>query len=375
MKKLQVMTFVGTRPEIIKLSRVIAKLDKFTNHILVHTGQNYDYELNEIFFEDLDIRKPNYFLNAAGLTSTETIGKILIEADAILEKLKPEAVMVLGDTNSCMSLIAAKKRKIPTFHLEAGNRCFDLRVPEEVNRKILDHAADINITFSSMAREYLFNEGLPKDMIIKVGSPMLEVINFYKDKVKNSRILSDLEISENNYFLVSIHREENINSKNFYKISEILNSIADKYKIPIIVSTHPRTRKKIEQSKCSFNNKIRFLKPQNLSNYLKLQIKAKTVLSDSGTINEESSILNFPALNIREAHERPEAMEETSVIMTGINCDRILQSLDLLSIQAEEKSTDLKLVDDYNIKNFSEKILRIIISYTDYVKRNIWKEY
>ena len=375
MKKLKVMTFVGTRPEIIKLSRVIAKLDKFTNHILVHTCQNYDYELNEIFFEDLDIRKPNYFLNAAGLTSTETIGKILIEADAILEKLKPEAVMVLGDTNSCMSLIAAKKRKIPTFHLEAGNRCFDLRVPEEVNRKILDHAADINITFSSLAREYLFNEGLPKDMIIKVGSPMLEVINFYKDKVTNSRILSDLEISENNYFLVSIHREENINSKNFYKISEILNSIADKYKIPIIVSSHPRTRKKIEQSKCSFNNKIRFLTPQNLSNYLKLQIKAKTVLSDSGTINEESSILNFPALNIREAHERPEAMEETSVIMTGINCERILQSLDLLSIQAKEKSTDLKLVDDYNIKNFSEKILRIIISYTDYVKRNIWKEY
>jgi len=375
MKKLKVMTFVGTRPEIIKLSRVIAKLDKFTNHILVHTGQNYDYELNEIFFEDLDIRKPNYFLNAAGLTSTETIGKILIEADAILEKLNPEAVMVLGDTNSCMSLLAAKKRKIPTFHLEAGNRCFDLRVPEEVNRKILDHAADINITFSSMAREYLFNEGLSKDMIIKVGSPMLEVINFYKDKVTKSRILSDLEISENNYFLVSIHREENINSKNFYKISEILNSIADKYKIPIIVSTHPRTRKKIEQSKCSFNNKIRFLKPQNLSNYLKLQIKAKTVLSDSGTINEESSILNFPALNIREAHERPEAMEETSVIMTGINCERILQSLELLSIQAKEKSTDLDLVDDYNVKNFSEKILRIIISYTDYIKRNIWKEY
>ena len=375
MKKLKVMTFVGTRPEIIKLSRVIAKLDKFTTHILVHTGQNYDYELNEIFFEDLDIRKPDYFLNAAGLTSTETIGKILIEADAILEKLNPEAVMVLGDTNSCMSLLAAKKRKIPTFHLEAGNRCFDLRVPEEVNRKILDHAADINITFSSMAREYLFNEGLSKDMIIKVGSPMLEVINFYKDKVTKSRILSDLEISENNYFLVSIHREENINSKNFYKISEILNSIADKYEIPIIVSTHPRTRKKIEQSKCSFNNKIRFLKPQNLSNYLKLQIKAKTVLSDSGTINEESSILNFPALNIREAHERPEAMEETSVIMTGINCERILQSLELLSIQAKEKSADLNLVDDYNVKNFSEKILRIIISYTDYIKRNIWKEY
>ena len=283
--------------------------------------------------------------------------------------------MVLGDTNSCMSLLAAKKRKIPTFHLEAGNRCFDLRVPEEVNRKILDHSADINITFSSMAREYLFNEGLPKDMIIKVGSPMLEVISFYKDKVTNSKILSDLEISENKYFLVSLHREENINSKNFYKISEILNSIAEKYDIPIIVSTHPRTRKKIEQSKCSFNNKIRFLKPQNLSNYLKLQINAKTVLSDSGTINEESSILNFPALNIREAHERPEAMEETSVIMTGINCERILQSLELLSIQKKDKSTDLSLVDDYNVKNFSEKILRIIISYTDYVKRNIWKDY
>jgi len=375
MDKLKVMTFVGTRPEIIKLSRVIAKLDKFTNHILVHTGQNYDYELNEIFFEDLEIRKPDYFLNAADSTATKTIGKVLIEADSILEKLNPEAVMVLGDTNSCMSLLAAKKRKIPTFHLEAGNRCFDLRVPEEVNRKILDHSADINITFSSMAREYLFNEGLPKDMIIKVGSPMLEVINFYKDKFTNSKILSDLEISENKYFLVSLHREENINSKNFYKISEILNSIAEKYNIPIIVSTHPRTRKKIEQSKCSFNNKIRFLKPQNLSNYLKLQINAKTVLSDSGTINEESSILNFPALNIREAHERPEAMEETSVIMTGINCERILQSLELLSIQKKDKSTDLSLVDDYNVKNFSEKILRIIISYTDYVKRNIWKDY
>ena len=375
MKKLKVMTFVGTRPEIIKLSRVIAKLDIFTNHILVHTGQNYDYELNEIFFEDLEIRKPDYFLNAAASTSTETIGKILIEADKILEKLKPEAVMVLGDTNSCMSLLAAKKRKIPTFHLEAGNRCFDMRVPEELNRKILDHSADINITFSSIAREYLFNEGLPKDMVIKTGSPMLEIINFYKEKVKNSKILSDLEITENNYFLVSIHREENINSKNFLKISEILNTIADKYRIPIIVSTHPRTRKKISESNYSFNNQIRFLKPQNFSNYLKLQINAKTVLSDSGTINEESSILNFPALNIREAHERPEAMEETSVIMTGINCERIIQSLEILSIQEKDKSIDLKLVSDYDVKNFSEKILRIIMSYTDYTKKIIWKEY
>ena len=375
MTKLKVVTFVGTRPEIIKLSRVIAKLDIFTNHILVHTGQNYDYELNEIFFEDLDIRKPDYFLNAAASTATETIGKILIEADKILEQLSPEAVMVLGDTNSCMSLLAAKKRKIPTFHLEAGNRCFDMRVPEELNRKILDHTADINITFSSIAREYLFNEGLPKDMVIKVGSPMLEIINFYDEKVKNSKILSNLEITEKNYFLVSIHREENINSKNFYKISEILNTIASKYKIPIIVSTHPRTRKKIEKSKCSFSNQIRFLKPQSLSNYLKLQLNAKTVLSDSGTINEESSILNFPALNIREAHERPEAMEETSVIMTGINCERILQCLEILSIQEKDKSRDIKLVNDYNVDNFSEKILRVIMSYTDYTKKNIWKEY
>ena len=375
MDKLKVMTFVGTRPEIIKLSRVIAKLDKFTNHILVHTGQNYDYELNEIFFEDLEIRKPDYFLNAADLTGTKTIGKVLIEADTILEKLNPEAVMVLGDTNSCMSLLAAKKRKIPTFHLEAGNRCFDMRVPEELNRKILDHTADINITFSSISREYLFNEGLPKDMVIKVGSPMLEIINFYKQKVENSKIISELEITENNYFLVSIHREENVNSKNFYKISEILNTIADKYKIPIIVSTHPRTRKKIEESNYNFSNKIRFLKPQNFSNYLKLQINAKTVLSDSGTINEESSILNFPALNIREAHERPEAMEETSVIMTGINCERIIQSLEILSIQEKDQSRDIKLVSDYNVENFSEKILRIIMSYTDYTKKNIWKEY
>ena len=375
MKKLKVMTFVGTRPEIIKLSRVIAKLDIFTNHILVHTGQNYDYELNEIFFEDLDIRKPDYFLNAAASTATETIGKILIESDKILEKLNPEAVMVLGDTNSCMSLLAAKKRKIPTFHLEAGNRCFDMRVPEELNRKILDHAADINITFSSIAREYLFNEGLPKDMVIKVGSPMMEIINFYKDKVKGSEILSDLKLTKNNYFLVSLHREENINSKNFYKISEILNTIANKYKMPIIVSTHPRTRKKIEEAKYRFNNQIKFLKPQNLSNYLKLQLNAKTVLSDSGTINEESSILNFPALNIREAHERPEAMEETSVMMTGINCERIIQCLEILSLQEKDKSREINLVSDYNVENFSEKILRIIMSYTDYTKKNTWKEY
>ncbi len=375
MNKLKVITFIGTRPEIIKLSRVIAKLDKFTHHILVHTGQNYDYELNEIFFEDLDIRKPDYFLNAAASTATATIGKILIEADKILEKLKPEAVLVLGDTNSCMSLIAAKKRKIPTFHLEAGNRCFDMRVPEELNRKILDHAADINITFSSIAREYLFNEGLPKDMVIKVGSPMLEVINFYKEKVENSNVLLDLEITKKKYFLVSIHREENVNSKNFYKIYEILNTIANKYKIPIIVSTHPRTRKKLEESKYNFSNQIRFLKPQNLSNYLKLQLNAKTVLSDSGTINEESSILGFPALNIREAHERPEAMEETSVMMTGVNCERIIQCLEILSIQGKDNSRNINLVSDYNVENFSEKILRIIMSYTDFTKKNIWKEY
>jgi UDP-N-acetylglucosamine 2-epimerase (non-hydrolysing) len=374
MNKLKVMTIVGTRPEIIRLSRIISKLDKFCDHTLVHTGQNYDYELNEIFFEDLQIRQPDYFLNSSDSNATKTIGKILISVDDILEKVNPEAILVLGDTNSCISLIAAKKRKIPTFHYEAGNRCFDMRVPEEINRKIVDHTADINITYSTIARDYLLTEGLPKDMVIKVGSPMLEVLNFYKKKIESSKILDELRIKKNNYFLVSIHREENINSKNFLKIADILNTLEKKYNLPIIVSTHPRTRNKIKELKYKFQEKIRFLKPLSYSNYVNLQINSNAVLSDSGTINEESSILNFPALNIREAHERPEAMEEASVMMTGVSIDRIIQAIDILSSQKRGSERTLKLVQDYDINNVSEKIVRIILSYTDYIKKNIWKE-
>ena len=374
MNKLKVMTIVGTRPEIIRLSRIISKLDKFCDHTLVHTGQNYDYELNEIFFEDLEIRQPDYFLNSSDENANRTIGKILISVDQVLEKVNPEAILVLGDTNSCLSVVAAKKRKIPTFHFEAGNRCFDMRVPEEINRKIVDHTADINITYSTIARDYLLAEGLPKDMVIKVGSPMLEVLNFYKTKIASSKILDDLGIKKNEYFLASIHREENINSKNFLKIAEILNILEKKYNLPIIVSTHPRTRNKIKELNYKFQEKIRFLKPLSYSNYVNLQINSKVVLSDSGTINEESSILNFPALNIREAHERPEAMEEASVMMTGVSIDRIIQAIDILSSQKRGSERTLKLVQDYDINNVSEKIVRIILSYTDYIKKNIWKE-
>ena len=374
MNKLKVMTIVGTRPEIIRLSRIISKLDRFCDHTLIHTGQNYDYELNEIFFEDLEIRQPDYFLNSSDENANRTIGKILISVDQVLEKVNPEAILVLGDTNSCLSVVAAKKRKIPTFHFEAGNRCFDMRVPEEINRKIVDHTADINITYSTIARDYLLAEGLPKDMVIKVGSPMLEVLNFYKTKIASSKILDDLGIKKNEYFLASIHREENINSKNFLKIAEILNILEKKYNLPIIVSTHPRTRNKIKELNYKFQEKIRFLKPLSYSNYVNLQINSKVVLSDSGTINEESSILNFPALNIREAHERPEAMEEASVMMTGVSLDRIIQAIDILSFQKRGSDRTLKLVQDYNVNNVSEKILRIIISYTDYINRNIWKE-
>ncbi len=373
--KLKVMTIVGTRPEIIRLSRIISKLDKFTEHTLVHTGQNYDYELNQIFFEDLEIRKPDYYLNAAEENATKTIGKILMEVDVILEKLKPEALLVLGDTNSCMSLIAAKKRKIPTFHFEAGNRCFDMRVPEEINRKIVDHISDINITYSSIAREYLINEGIPPDRVIKIGSPMKEVIKFYERKIESALILSDLKIKKYEYFLASFHREENINTKNLLKFIQILNDLVNKYKIPVIFSTHPRTRKKLDQLDYKINKKITFLKPQSFSNYLKLQLNSKAVLSDSGTINEEASILNFPALNIREAHERPEAMEEASVMMTGINKDRIIQALEVLSSQKRNQDRTINIVKDYEIDNISEKIIRIIISYTNYIKQNIWKEY
>ena len=374
MNKLNVMTIVGTRPEIIRLSRIIAKLDKYTNHKLIHTGQNFDYELNEIFFEDLGIRKPDYYLNSSDPSSIKTIGKILISLDDILEECSPEALLVLGDTNSCISILAAKKKKIPTFHFEAGNRCFDMRVPEEINRKIVDHIADINITYSTIAREYLLNEGIKSDMIIKVGSPMKEVINFYKDKIDNSLVLEDLKIEKYKYFLASFHREENVNSNNLLKFLETLNKLVEKYKLPVIVSTHPRTRKRIKELKFIINKKVKFLKPQSFSNYLKLQINAKTVLSDSGTINEESSILNFPALNIREAHERPEAMEETSVMMTGVNYKRIIQAMEILSSQKRNEDRSLNLVQDYNVDNVSEKIVRIIISYTDFIKKNVWKK-
>ncbi len=375
MNKLNVVTVVGTRPEIIRLSRIIPKLDTFTNHTLVHTGQNYDYELNQIFFEDLNLRKPDYFLNAADVNATKTIGKILIEVDNLLEKLNPDALLVLGDTNSCMAIIAAKKRQIPTFHFEAGNRCFDMRVPEEINRKIVDHTADINMTYSTIAREYLISEGIPKDLIIKIGSPMFEVIDFYKKKIQESKILMDLNLETNNYFLASFHREENINSANFEKIINILNTLVNQYKIQIVVSTHPRTRNKINETNCKLNKKIMLIKPQSFSDYIKLQINARLVISDSGTINEESSILNFPAINIRDAHERPEAMEETAVMMTGVNRERVTQAIDIIMKSEKSKDRILDLVDDYKSKNISEKVLRIIISYTDYIQRKVWKNF
>lgn len=374
MNKLRVMTIVGTRPEIIRLSRIISKLDQYTNHTLIHTGQNYDYELNEIFFEDLGIRQPDYYLNSSDTNAIRTIGKILISVDKILDDLRPEALLVLGDTNSCMSILAAKKKKIPTFHFEAGNRCFDMRVPEEINRKIIDHTADINITYSSIARDYLLNEGIRKDTIIKVGSPMKEVIEYYQEKVDNSKILNDLKLEKYKYFLASFHREENVNSDNLLKFINIMNLIIERYNLPVIFSTHPRTRKKLEELKFKINKKVNFLKPQSFSNYLNLQINSKTVLSDSGTINEESSILNFPALNVREAHERPEAMEETSVMMTGVNIDRVFQALEVLSSQKRDQNRSLKLVEDYDVDNVSEKMIRIIISYTDFIKKNIWKQ-
>ena len=375
MSKLSVITVVGTRPEIIRLSRIIPKLDKFTKHTLVHTGQNYDYELNQIFFDDLDLRKPDYFLNAADVNATKTIGKILIKVDDLLEKLNPDALLVLGDTNSCMAIIAAKKRQIPTFHYEAGNRCFDMRVPEEINRKIVDHTADINMTYSSIAREYLISEGIPKDLVIKIGSPMLEVLNFYKKKIQESNILKDFNLENNNYFLASFHREENINSSNFEKIIHILNTLAKVYNLKVVVSTHPRTRNKINESNCKLNKKIMLIKPQSFSNYIKLQLNARLVISDSGTINEESSILNFPAINIRDAHERPEAMEETAVMMTGVNIERVTQAIDIIMKSERSKDRIFDLVDDYKSKNISEKVLRIILSYTDYIQRKTWKKY
>lgn len=378
MKKLKVMTIVGTRPEIIRLSSVINVLEdsKSIEHILVHTGQNYDYELNEVFFNDFSLKKPDYFLNAAGQTATETIGKILIAVDPIFEKEKPEALLILGDTNSCLCAIPAKKRKIPIFHMEAGNRCFDQRVPEETNRKIVDHVSDINLTYSDIAREYLLREGLDADRIIKTGSPMFEVLHSQLSKIEASKILEELNLEKEKYFIVSAHREENINSdKNFFDLVDVLNSIAKTYKLPIIVSTHPRTKNRIEETGVKFDDMVKLMKPMGFNDYVKLQVDAKVVLSDSGTISEESSILNFPALNIREAHERPEAIEETSVMMVGLSKDRVLQGIEILKTQTRGKERTLRLVSDYSIPNVSKKILRIILSYTDYVNKVVWRKF
>ena len=374
MKKLKVLTVVGTRPEIIRLSRVLLKLDETESieHILVHTGQNYDYELNEVFFKDLGLRKPDFFLNAAGGNATTTAGKILINIDPVLEEVSPDAFLVLGDTNSCLCAIAAKKRKIPIFHMEAGNRCFDQRVPEETNRKIVDHTADVNLTYSDIAREYLLREGLPADRIIKTGSPIYEVVNAYKKQIEASKVLSELSLKKGQYFLVSAHREENINSTNFIKLVDTLNSIAEKYQLPVIVSAHPRTRNKINETGVQFNSLIQLMKPLGFHDYNNLQKNAKVVLSDSGTISEESSIMNFRALNIRDAHERPEAMEEASVMMVGLTSERVLQALVVLENQSIGNKRLLREVTDYSMPNVSDKVVRIILSYTDYINRVVW---
>ncbi len=375
-KKLKVMTVVGTRPEIIRLSRVMATLDDHCEHILVHTGQNYDYELNEIFFQDLGIRKPDHFLSAAGSTGAETIGNVIIKVDQVLAEVKPEAVLVLGDTNSCMAVIPAKRRKIPTFHMEAGNRCFDMRVPEEINRRIVDHTADINMSYSTIARDYLVAEGLPPDRIIKTGSPMFEVLNYYREGIEASTVLERLNLKEGQFFVVSAHREENVDSdKNFMKLVDVLNTVAAHYNLPVIVSTHPRTQKRVDAMGVTFHPNVQLLKPLGFKDYNKLQLSAKAVLSDSGTINEESSILNFPALNIREAHERPEGMEEAAAMMAGLEVERVMQGLAILETQARGEQRDLRLVADYSMPNVADKVVRIIHSYRDYVMRTVWKQY
>ncbi|MEI9749247.1 non-hydrolyzing UDP-N-acetylglucosamine 2-epimerase [Moellerella wisconsensis] len=376
MKKLKVMSVVGTRPEIIRLSRVLAKLDEHCEHILVHTGQNYDYELNEVFFNDLGVRKPDYFLNAAGKNAAETIGQVIIKVDQVLEEVAPSAMLVLGDTNSCISAIPAKRRKIPIFHMEAGNRCFDQRVPEETNRKIVDHTADINLTYSTIARDYLIAEGLPADRVIKTGSPMFEVLNHYMPQIDSSDVLARLGLTEGQFFVVSAHREENVDSpKQLAKLAETLNTIAEHYNLPVIISTHPRTRNRIEAQGIEFHPNIQLLKPLGFHDYNHLQKNAKVVLSDSGTINEESSIMNFPALNLREAHERPEGMEEASVMMVGLGVERVMQGLQVLESQPRGDERLLRQVADYSMPNVSDKVVRILHSYTDYVKRVVWKEY
>ena len=376
MKKLKVVTVVGTRPEIIRLACVIPKLDQHCEHVLVHTGQNYDYELNEIFFNDLGIRKPDYFLGVAGGSAAETIGNVIIGVDKVLAEVKPEAMLVLGDTNSCMAVLSAKRRKIPTFHMEAGNRCFDQRVPEEINRRLVDHMADINLTYSSIARDYLLREGLPADMIIKTGSPMFEVLNTYREGIESSDVLERLGLQKQNFFVVSAHREENVDSdKNFSNLVESLNTIAEIYQMPVIVSTHPRTQKRVDAMDVQFNPLVQLLKPLGFKDYNKLQVSSKATLSDSGTINEESSILNFPALNLREAHERPEGMEEAAVIMAGLGVERIMQGLAILESQPRDEERLIRQVYDYSMPNVSDKVVRIIHSYTDYVNRVVWKKY
>ncbi|EPB6173205.1 non-hydrolyzing UDP-N-acetylglucosamine 2-epimerase [Vibrio cholerae] len=376
MKKLKVMSVVGTRPEIIRLSRVLAKLDEHCEHILVHTGQNYDFELNEVFFNDLGVRKPDYFLSAAGKNAAETIGQVIIKVDQVLEDIQPEAMLVLGDTNSCISAIPAKRRKVPIFHMEAGNRCFDQRVPEETNRRIVDHTADINLTYSTIARDYLLAEGLPADRVIKTGSPMFEVLSYYMPQIDGSDVLARLGLQKGQFFVVSAHREENVDSpKQLAKLAETLNTVAQHYNLPVIVSTHPRTRNRIEAQGLEFHPNIQLLKPLGFHDYNHLQKNAKAVLSDSGTINEESSIMNFPALNMREAHERPEGMEEASVMMVGLGVERVMQALQILELQPSGNERLLRQVYDYSMPNVSDKVVRIIHSYTDYVKRVVWKEY
>ena len=375
-KKMKVATVVGTRPEIIRLSRVMAKLDEHCEHILIHTGQNYDFELNEIFFQDLGIRKPDHFLNAAGASGAETIGNVIIAVDKVLADVKPDALLVLGDTNSCMAVIPAKRRKIPTFHMEAGNRCFDMRVPEEINRRIVDHTADINLTYSTIARDYLLREGLSPDMVIKTGSPMFEVLNYYREGIDKSDVLDQLGLEAGKFFIVSAHREENIDSdKNFYKLVDVLNKVAEHYGYPVIVSTHPRTQKRVNALGIEFHENVRLLKPLGFKDYNKLQLSSKAALSDSGTINEESSILNFPALNLRESHERPEGMEEASVMMVGLETDRVMQALQVLESQLSGGERNLRLVADYSMPNVSDKVLRVVHSYRDYVMRTVWKQY
>lgn len=378
LKKLKVMTVVGTRPEIIRLSRVLARLDEHCDHVLVHTGQNYDYELNQVFFDDLGVRKPDHFLDSAVGSSgaAQTIGNLITAVDRVLAQEQPEAMLVLGDTNSCLSVIPAKRRKVPIFHMEAGNRCFDQRVPEETNRRIVDHTADVNLTYSSIAREYLLREGLPPDLVIKTGSPMYEVLTHYRPSINASDVLQRLGLEDGSYFVVSAHREENIESpQSFARLVEVLNAVAADHELPVIVSTHPRTQKRIDATGARFHPQVRLLKPLGFLDYVRLQLSARAVLSDSGTINEESSILNFPALNLREAHERPEGMEEAAVMMVGLEVDRVRQGLAILATQPRGEARGLRQVADYSMPNVADKVLRIIHSYTDYVNRVVWKKY